>query len=604
MALWKKNISGQGDPPGPLGKYITMYNKAVKTLGTDNPEVLKNFFASQQYSQNNTQVQQNNNINKAPQPKESKAGNIAGDVGTLALSTLQNFGMNIPGDVIKTVAPKAAILDVLPQTTKSQYVKQRNQSLGQNIKDVADATNTVAAFEVGAPLATKASQTVFKYASPYVKPIVNSVKNRLFKSPILPIEQNLKDLQYAKDYYSKFGYDIPENIAEIAKSTEQTDKTIQGLVEQHNTFVRGVSTNWAELEKRNPEILRHLEGKGIDWKNNPQAAAEYMATHVPINTGYGRAGFGKQIENMDALYTSNSIPTAEGYTYGDGYIVKTRKPLDFNSKNRIEWIENNKLDYDEITSTPNTQNLNDFIAVKDHYLNNPSELIDIIPENFEPKFGYTRKQLINESKPVNSEIIKIREDEIRKTLHNLLGTNENISLYGLENMKKPIRKMESTINKESGDITQYLDDLPNDIYPKVKNDLEIIQKNVRDKYKEQLKNIDDKIYKYKYGTIDWFKARQEFQGKVTELNKELHTEVVKTLKNKHNITPNQYAHYLHIGVPGQKVLEPLESIKITPEIWKNKSRAHTNVYSKGLSAGVKLLPTTLGSYGLYKSKKP
>jgi hypothetical protein len=48
-----------------LGKYITMYNNAVKILGTDNPEVLKNFFASQQYGQNNTQVQQNNNINKA-----------------------------------------------------------------------------------------------------------------------------------------------------------------------------------------------------------------------------------------------------------------------------------------------------------------------------------------------------------------------------------------------------------------------------------------------------------------------------------------------------------------------------------------------------------
>jgi len=76
MTLWKKNISGQGDPPGPLGKYITMYNKAVKTLGTDNPEVLKRFFASQQYGQNNTQVQQNNNINVKQPLRESKAGNI------------------------------------------------------------------------------------------------------------------------------------------------------------------------------------------------------------------------------------------------------------------------------------------------------------------------------------------------------------------------------------------------------------------------------------------------------------------------------------------------------------------------------------------------
>lgn len=162
MTLWKKNISGQGDPPGPLGKYITMYNKAVKTLGSDNPEVLKNFFASQQYGQNNAQVQQNNNINVKQPLRESKAGNIAGDVGTLALSTLQNFGMNIPGDVIKTVAPKAAILDVLPQTTTNQYVKQRNQTLGQNMVDVGDAANMVAAFEVGAPLVSKGIPIAFK----------------------------------------------------------------------------------------------------------------------------------------------------------------------------------------------------------------------------------------------------------------------------------------------------------------------------------------------------------------------------------------------------------------------------------------------------------
>lgn len=179
MPLWKKTSSGQGDPPGPLGKYITMYNKAVKTLGTDNPEVLKNFFASQQYGQNNAQVQQNNNINKAPQPKESKVGNIAGDVGTLALSTLQNFGMNIPGDVIKAVAPKAAILDLIPSTSNQQYLKQRNQSLGQNIKDVADAANTLAAFEVGTPLVMKGVQQGVKYLKPVVESGIDAVGNKI-----------------------------------------------------------------------------------------------------------------------------------------------------------------------------------------------------------------------------------------------------------------------------------------------------------------------------------------------------------------------------------------------------------------------------------------
>jgi hypothetical protein len=29
-----------------------------------------------------------------------------------------------------------------------------------------------------------------------------------------------------------------------------------------------------------------------------------------------------------------------------------------------------------------------------------------------------------------------------------------------------------------------------------------------------------------------------------------------------------YAHYLHIGTPGEKILEPVRSWKITPEMWK------------------------------------
>ena len=178
MALWKK--TGPGDPPGPLGKYITMYNNAVKTLGTDNPEVLKRFFETQQQVKPVATIQQNNNINKN-QPKESKLANVAGDVGTLALSTLQNFGMNIPGDLIKTVMPKAAVLDILPQTNQGQYLKQRGQTLGQNLVDVGDAANTVAAFEIGAPLVGKGIQAGVKYASPYIKSGIEGIKNFRFK---------------------------------------------------------------------------------------------------------------------------------------------------------------------------------------------------------------------------------------------------------------------------------------------------------------------------------------------------------------------------------------------------------------------------------------
>jgi hypothetical protein len=48
--------------------------------------------------------------------------------------------------------------------------------------------------------------------------------------------------------------------------------------------------------------------------------------------------------------------------------------------------------------------------------------------------------------------------------------------------------------------------------------------------------------------------------------------------------PDRYAHYIHLGTPGEKILQPIKSWEITPEIWKNKSRAHTNKYTKKLSA--------------------
>lgn len=112
---------------------------------------------------------------------------------------------------------------------------------------------------------------------------------------------------------------------------------------RHNTFVRGVSTNWEELGKKNPEIIRHLEAQGFDLSTNEgtKAAAEYMSTHIPINTGYGRFGL-KEGEN--ALYLSNSLPTAEGYTYGKGYSVTVKRPTKFTSPDRKDWITSNEFD--------------------------------------------------------------------------------------------------------------------------------------------------------------------------------------------------------------------------------------------------------------------
>ena len=319
------------------------------------------------------------------------------------------------------------------------------------------------------------------------------------------IDQNLKDLEYIKNYYSKYNYEIPENLVEIAKDSKKTDQLMQKLINQHNTFVRGISTNWDEINKRNPEILRHLEGKGIDWQNNPQAAAEYMATHVPIQTGYGRAGLNKDFFalDLDGIYTSNSIPTAEGYTYGNGYIVKVKLPTNFTSKNRIDWVHQNELNY---------------------YKYKLPEAKVIERRGFSPK-----RKLELDKNLLKTEFIDVNKSE--------LTTKIDQSTWG-------------------------------EVY---KNIIPLIQpNNVKRRHFEidVLEVIDD-------ARAAGLSA-PEARNKAKEYVKQYISNMPKS---------DGYAHYIHLGKPGEQLLEVVESTKITPEIWKNKSRAHTNVYSKGLSAG-------------------
>ena len=409
---------------------------------------------------------------------------------------------------------------------------------GETKKAMTDFSNEV--IETALPIpgldAMGKIPSVFKAGKKLIKPVskVVSKTDDAIKAgskvvdKVDDITENLKHLEYAKNYYSKYGYNIPENLAEIAKNSKLTDETIQGLVNQHNTFVRGVSTNWDEIAKKNPEILRHLEGKGIDYINNPQAAAEYMSTHVPIQTGYGRASLNENVfrEGKDAIYTSNSIPTAEGYTYGDGYIVKVKRPTDFSSKNRIDWIQNNKLDYFE----------------------------DDIPVQ---RRGLLQKKYLDDSK------------NILKTEHLKDAENKN---YILNNQLNNYIK-EKGVNRISinGEYSFSGEKAPGDI---ILEDVLNIQKRISNKY------IDEEL---RLGNIGKFDEAAKLH---LNKKKEIYDEIMNYMKNYPDFDPvNRYAHYLHIGTPGQKLLEPVEAMRITPDIWKNKSRAHTNIFSKGLSAG-------------------
>jgi len=303
-----------------------------------------------------------------------------------------------------------------------------------------------------------------------------------------------------------------------------------------------------------------------------------MATHVPIQTGYGRAGLNENVfrEGKDAIYTSNSIPTAEGYTYGDGYIVKVKRPTDFSSKNRIDWINSNKLDYfeDNLKTAPK--------EIKDKFLKLTEEryIKEIEPKYFDKNGNWKNGKVLQ--KELNYDNWKM-EQEVRQEL-------------GLS-----VEKQHNLLKHEGSNKTNLNKILDEDTYP----DLFIGKLDIQNK-DFHLKNLDEitKTIGKKYNTIRFnlenklsdLPSDSQLRGQLiqdinnTRINaiKEVKTEQLNYLKKNFPKELNEvdrYAHYLHIGTPGQKLLEPIEAIRITPDIWKNKSRAHTNVFSKGMSAG-------------------
>jgi len=501
--------------------------------------------------------------------------------------------VKVVGDLVSSFAPNSPLAKDLPNTNAETF-EYRKKQLNPYISNKEKRNNT---FNEAIPLTNlallnilpveAATGNMIKSGKNLIKPVSKVVDK------VDDITENLKHLEYAKNYYSNYGYHIPENLAEIAKNSKLTDEIIQGLVNQHNTFVRGVSTNWDEIAKKNPDILRHLEGKGIDYINNPQAAAEYMSTHVPIQTGYGRVGLNENVfrEGKDAIYTSNSIPTAEGYTYGDGYIVKVKRPTDFSSKNRIDWINNNKLDYFEDGLKTASK------EIKDKFLKLTEEryIKEIEPKYFDKNGNWKNRKV--SQRDLDYDNWKM-EQEVRQQLglpveksHNLLKTEHSNKSY-LEQ-----------INNDMLTGEQFLDRIG---VPGSTKKMTEIAKEVGKKYNPKLIKLEEEIFdiRRKYPKDNVTKKRfglndSKIEAKYNDLLHKLKStreelilkvkqQQLKYLKDNYGDKLNEvdrYAHYLHIGTPGQKLLEPIEAIRITPDIWKNKSRAHTNVFSKGLSAG-------------------
>ena len=347
---------------------------------------------------------------------------------------------------------------------------------------------------------------------------------------------NLNDLTYANDWAKKYGYKLPENLERIAQSDVLTDRTIRGLADRHNTFVRGVSTNWDILGQKNPEIIKHLESQGFDLatETGSKAAAEYMSTHIPMNTGYGRFGL-KEGEN--ALYLSNSVPTAEGYTYGNGYIVKAKRPTDFSSTNRQDWLTTN--DFDPSLGFKGSP-FGEGIVKNDYIKRFPTNIRETLAITGDPNKMTELQATVKEKEALYNELAHASWKKNNNLIDDLkYRTDSNYRNY--------------TISDEP-----FIRDTPNFLD---KMHLKYLQnkKDLTQKYYDVLPLKD--IAKGVYGDADVWKA----------FSKNLFGEL------------DPFSHYAIKGQEGEKVLEALKSIKVNPEAWENTSRAHINKYTNKLT---------------------
>jgi len=396
--------------------------------------------------------------------------------------------------------------------------------------------------------------------------------------PVVNTARNLEDLQAAKNFAQQYGYELPENLERISQSDELTNRTIRGMMNRHNTFVRGVSTNWDVLAEKNPEILRHLEGKGFDLstKEGTQAAAEYMATHIPIQTGYGRASLNTTVfdRGMDGLYTSNSIPTAEGYTYGQGYITKVKRPTDFSSTNRQNWINVNNPSY----HNDRLQNFHTY-SVDDN---------DITPllTGYDSEINIYNKIKAAKGDPEKLNdykkfLIADMEDDLSFAIRNpkMHGGNPAEISKKIEDIKKlDFTKLKIKIDDDTN--------IPSLLRTERAKSVDY---NNPFSFNSRLNEFIESKGKNPMSTTPGTAEGEKLYQDIINLQKSNLTDnklVIDYLRQNHPdfFEPNKYAHYIHLGTPGEKVLQPIKSWEITPEIWKNKSRAHTNKYTKKLSA--------------------
>jgi len=389
-------------------------------------------------------------------------------------------------------------------------------------------------------------------------------------------KNNFQDLSELNNFSKQYNYNKTNKILN-SLSNKTTDDAFIKTLGQHNTFARGISTNWTQLEMRNPNLFKILEESGINYKAEPQKAAEYMATHIPkTNTGYGRMGL-EGIENTkDGLYASNSFKTAEGYTYGNGYVAKVQRPLDFKGT-RKDWIKNNDIvNYD----------LNDYVPGSKNNLIKQSYGSGV--DSFEQKqISNKVYKLLNKNKEYSSNLDELETvlTSRDKSLANMNYTLQETGTIGDIYKNKGLKGVKEYLKKHLDDGIEWEKTMknPNDNgILNTKENAAAIKESINDRTR-MLENFNDvefeKFMKASIKSDNIYKTLSDIDEKVAN-----------------SLITKPYNHYIFTGEKGKKIFDIKDIRKVSPDNYLNSSRAHRGDYSEGLSK------LTLGG-GIYQSEK-
>lgn len=421
------------------------------------------------------------------------------------------------GDAVSTVAPGSKLSKYLNNTgnDRLQHREMINnpnistgQKMGRSWTEGAGLANQALIGELGGAAVMKGVG--------YVAPkIATQIKRTV---------TNYNDSKLLNNFASEYGYKTKLN--PYLSRSKKIDKTYKNLLDQHNTYARGVSTNW---DKVTPEVLTALDKAGINYKSNPKAAAEYMATHIPGETGYGRVGTDHLLnDDIGSIYTSNSLGTAEGYTYGDGYVVKVKNPTNYSAQSRSDWIKSNN---------------------SEHYIN------DVNKSNLKPGI-----------------IIKT---EYNKFLDRPLESNADMQTFFSTNKFNNKKLKHDTAYKLSNE----LDDLSNKSKLQFNIDNEVNNKRRKELLDKYANNIETDAESEELDYLN-----KVYHKNVNDRKANLRESQILHLKNTVGLPEiNPYAHYIKLDRPGNKVFDVVDSYQINPENYVNKSRAHSGEYSSGLT---------------------